>query len=212
MLNHIRTAACLSLSAFLVAGCAKKQSSMTMEENPQPKLEKNADLRVQDLRDLVARFEEDTRALPGRNDEEHRQIMGKAFADLAEILPILAGPTPTGSFRLQLQRVESARQQLTKGNPSLAVEPIEDDGLRSAAGALQGVSHDAFYNRSEINDALDRLRTRLLQLDRERGPGHRLVVRDVTRGMIDVLRMMGDTYAERLLPPQATATTAPSNP
>jgi hypothetical protein len=211
MLNHTRSVAAVGLVGVLVvggaAGCTKKKTGIAVEQNPQPKLEQNVTLRINDLRDLIGRFEQDTRGLPGRDETEHRKIMGKAFSDLAEILPIIAGPTPSGSFRLQLRQVESAREHLNRGNPNLAVEPIEDAGLRAAAAALQSVAHDAFYNRSEIGDALDRLRTRVQQLDREHGPGHRLVVRDVTRGMVDVLRMMGDTYAERTMPPETTQPT-----
>jgi hypothetical protein len=150
------------------------------------------------LRAAVASFHNQANALPGSDDAEHRQIMEQAFDDLSVALPILVGEEPSTAFRLQMRSVVSAREELA-ANPTLAPEPIEDSGLRSAVAAMGRIAHEEFYDGSAR--AADKLRIALRPLDRTTGPMHRLAVRDVIRQMAEVLQALADKYEDRIEAP-----------
>jgi hypothetical protein len=156
--------------------------------------------RLADLRAAVASFQNHANALPGGDDAEHRRIMEGAFDDLSVALPILVGEEPSGAFRLQMRSVISAREELA-ANPTLAPEPIEDSGLRSAVAAMGRIAHEEFYDGSA--HAADKLRIALRPMDRTVGPMHRLAVRDVVRQMADVLQTLADKYQDRVEAPPA---------
>lgn len=166
---------------------ATSQPSATMQEM--------ARQRVRDLRAAVAHFQEQANALPGADEQEHRQIMENAFDDLNIALPILVGPQPSFAFKLQMKSVRGARNELAE-NPNVAPESIVDSGLRSAVSAMGRIAHEDFYGGS--THAVDQLRVALRPLDRTSGPMHRLAVRDVVRQMADELRKLADTYADKI--------------
>jgi hypothetical protein len=164
-------------------------------------LQKQNQQRMEDLQAAVDRFQEQANALPGKDDAEHRAIMEKAFDDLHEAMPILAGEGQSGAFRLQMRSIHSAREELA-GNPNLAPEPIEDSGLRSAVAAMGRIASKDFY--SGLRPDVNKLRLSLRPLDRTTGPMHRLVVRDVVRQMADVLRSLAETYRDHVVGPTET--------
>src|SRR5947199_2924565 len=124
--------------AFAAAGCPKQRSTMTRppELNPPPPVERSAGVRIDALGGLSKQFAQTAEQLPGRSADEHRRLAQQAFADLAQILPTLFGPNPTGTQRQQLRVVENARSQLSNAPKTLAPEPTIDTGLRAARDAL----------------------------------------------------------------------------
>ena len=201
----LRIADCGLIAATLgiafCAGCAKRQSSMGKppEVNPPPKVEASAAARANELEELSKRFEETARGLPGSSPEAHRRIMQQAFGELAQILPILYGPNPTGTFRQHLRIVESARTQLATGPKGLAVEPTIDTGLRAASDSLQALASRGYFDQAKLGQMLDRLSSTLAGLDTARGAAHQAVVADAVVVMGQAIRQMSDTLSRRLV-------------
>ena len=213
------TYATLTVIAVLMIGCAKKNTA-TMDAkapaNPQPQMNNSVPQRVDELKGLAGQFDELSRRLPGRDENEHRAVMAEVFARLAEMLPMLQGPDPSGAFRVQLRTIEDARQRLSNPASNLAFEPTIDSGLRAAAAALSTITRETFYAGENVADEIDRLNAMLPQLDAVRGPFHRLVVKDVVHHLAAVMTHMSEIYGYRLqeqnpiMPTNAEPATAPA--
>jgi hypothetical protein len=191
----------LTVIAVVMTGCAKKNTA-TMDPkvpaNPQPQMNDSVPQRVTDLRRLSAQFNELAQRLPGRDENEHRAVMGDVFARLAEILPMLQGPDPSGAFRVQLRTIEDARQRLSAASSNLAMEPTIDSGLRAASSALSTITRETFYAGDNVSDEIDRLNAKLPELDSVHGQFHRLVVKDVVHHLAGIMGHMSEIYSYRL--------------
>ena len=185
---------------LVVSGCPKQRSTMTRppEINPPPKVETSAEVRVEELDDRAKQFAQTAERLPGRSSEEHRHLAQQAFADLAQILPILFGPSPTGVQRQQLRVVESTRAQLAANTRGLAPEPTIDTGLRAARDALAGVARGGFYDHPELPKSLDRLDATVADLDAARGTIHQQVVAETVELMSQAVNQMAEALNQRL--------------
>ena len=186
--------------ALLSAGCPKRQSTMDRppQINPPPPVERNAEVRVDELGGLAKRFAQTANRLPGRNAGEHISLVQQAFTDLAEILPILYGPNPGGPQRQQLRVIESARAQLGAGRQGLAPEPTIGTGLRAARDALDALARGSFFDQPDVAKTIDQLSATVNDLDAARGPNHQQVVAETIDLMSQAVTQMAAALDERL--------------
>jgi hypothetical protein len=186
--------------ALAAAGCPKQRSTMHRppELNPPPPVERSAGVRVDELGDRARQFAQTAQRLPGRNIDEQRVAVQQAFADLAQILPILYGPSPTGVQRQQLRVVESTRSQLAAVRSGLAPEPTIDTGLRAARDALAGVGRGGYYDSPDLAKTLDQLDRTVSDLDAARGATHQQVVGETVDLMSQAVNQMADALHKRL--------------
>lgn len=196
------------LLACALSACAKQQSTMRPppEVNPPPPVEASATKRVDALGDLARQLTETAERLPGRSPAEYRAIMQQAFAQLAQVLPILYGPNPNGSQRQQLTVVESARAHLASAPQDLAPEPTIDTGLRAARDALESVGRNSFYDQAHVGQTLDRLSGVIPSLDATRGVLHQQAVTQSVELMAQAITQMAIALNERLDEQQAPST------
>ena len=189
-----------ALLLLVCVGCPKRQSSMSKppEVNPGPKVEASAEARADELSEVSRRFEETARRLPGPTAEEDRRIVQQAFAELAQILPILYGPNPTGAFRQQLRIVESSRSQLAASTRGLAAEPTIGTGLRAAHDSLAALASRGYFDQVKLGQTMDQLSSTLSSLDTARGPAHRSAVADAFALVSQAIRQMSDALTQRL--------------
>jgi hypothetical protein len=192
--------ALLAGAMFFAPGCAKRQSTMAKppQINPPPPVEADAGVRVNELEELSRRFEQTVAKLPGSTPDEHRQAVQQVFAELAQVLPVLYGPNPPGTFRQQLRVVESSRTQLAAASKGLAVAPTIDTGLRAARDALASLATASYFDQAQLGQAMDRLTSTLNDLDTARGGMHQGVVAEAATQMSQVIRQMAQTLSQRL--------------
>jgi hypothetical protein len=200
--------------ALLAGGCAKNKSTMgaAPEPNPVPKVQASADARADELKNRSQKFDETVQQLPGRTPEEHRRAMQQVFTELAQILPMLYGPNPSGVFRQQLRVVESSRTQLATAPQSLAVEPTIDTGLRAARDALAGLASKGYFDRAQLGQTMDRLNKALDALDTNRGAMHQTAVAESAGLMSQAIRQMSDALNQRIDEGTGTATNSKPAP
>lgn len=175
------------------------------EFNPPPAVESSAAVRAVELHDLSRRLARTAERLPGQSAKEHRQLVGEAFGELAQILPMLYGPDAPGTFRHQLRVVESARSQLAALPQGLAVEPTIGSGLRAAHDALRTLASRSYFEQERLVQTMDRLNATINSLDTARGPAHQAVVADTLTLMSDAMLQMTEALGDRL-----ASATAPS--
>lgn len=201
--------AVLTVLAMLSTGCAKRQSSMGKppEVNPPPPVEASAAARSDELGELSRRFGETARAVSG-TPQEHRRGMQRVFAELAQLLPVLYGPNPPGTFRQQIRIVENARTQLASAPQSLSVDPTIDTALRSARDALQSLASRSYFDQAQLGQSMDKLNASVTSLDAARGPSHQEVAAESVEAMAQVIRQMSDAMSERV---QSGARAAPQS-
>ena len=198
--SRVVTCAVAAALALCAAGCPKQRSTMDRppEVNPPPPVERDAEVRVDELEGLSRRFTRTAQRLPGRNANEHRAAVQQAFADLSQILPILFGPNPTGVQRQQLRVIENARVQLGGSASGLAPEPTIDTALRAGRDALSGLGRGSYFDHPELAQTLDRLDKTVSDLDAARGTTHHQVVAEVVDLMSQAVGQMSDALNQRL--------------
>ena len=193
------------------AGCPKQRGTMSRppEINPRPPVERSAEVRVDELGGLSRQLAQTAERLPGRSSDEHRALAQQAFADLAQVLPVLFGPSPSGVQRQQLRVVDNARTQLASAPRGLAPEPTIDTGLRAARDALRGLSRNSYYDHPELAKTLDRLDRTVSDLDSARGTTHQQVVAETVDLMSQAVSQMSDALNQRLQGESAETKPAP---
>jgi hypothetical protein len=217
-MNGVRVIAAIAAITLLAAGCGSKKEP-TLEptvdaRDSAPAGDGDAAPRARQLRAELPQFQAAVAPLPGRNEQENRKQVARAFEAAGSVLSILEGPRPAGAFRQQLRIIDTTRQRLASGSQSLAIEPTVNAGLRAVYNALVGIRQDQFGNDADVAARLDALRSRVDDLDTVRGPLHRLVVAQVFRGAGDVVDAMAKSLETRSgneqAPPAEPAATAPA--
>jgi hypothetical protein len=190
----------MALALSVTSGCAKRQSSMGKppEINPPPKVEASAGKRSDELGELSRRFGETAQKLPGGTPQEHRRLMQQVFAELTQVLPVLYGPNPPGTFRQQVRIVENARTQLGTAPQTLAIEPTVDTALRAARDALESPASRTYFDQAQLGQSVDRLNASVAALDAARGPAHQEAAAASAEAMAQVIRQMSDAMSQRL--------------
>ena len=198
--SRVVTCAVAAALALFAAGCPKQRSTMDRppEINPPPPVERDAEVRVDELEGLSRQFAQTAQRLPGRNSNEHRAAVQQAFADLSQILPILFGPNATGVQRQQLRVIENARSQLAGSSGGLAPEPTIDTALRAGRDALAGLGRGSYFDHPELTQTLDRLDNTVSDLDAARGTTHHQVVAEVVDLMSQAVNQMSEALNQRL--------------
>jgi hypothetical protein len=213
----MRTIFALAALAMLVcpSGCMKRASTLgpTTQDNSGSQMETSANQRLVGMNATADEIVKQSQSLPGRNEDEHRQLMAQTFAGFASILPsFVQGTEPNGAFRQQLEIIESTRAQLAGESQKLSVKATIDTGLRAVHNALTGIYREQFYEQTEVATALDALRARIDELDTVRGPSHQFVAGQAAQQSAGVIKQMTTILLQRAgttLPTTNTTTTTP---
>jgi hypothetical protein len=183
---------------MLVGGCAKTVTAPPPAPPPQPASTQQTAIdplaRVQTVLRLADTLARTSNALPGENVTEHRKLMAQIFAQLAELLPILEGPSPGAEFRQQLQIIRDAQGELATGPQNLIVDPIIDIGLRASRDALTGITQHGFYDQAKLAPVFERLAAKTNELDTVGGPLHQIVSAECVSLIGQIVSGMSDTF------------------
>jgi hypothetical protein len=187
---------CGALTAL--PACAPKQAP-TMEPMPAAQEDAGSAQPGYDagrLESLVSSLERKARNLPGRTAEAHRAAMHDAFDDVAQILPILEGPEPSGAFRQDLRTIEAARDRLAPGAGDTTIaEPAIDTGLRATSSALERIAKDDAFADAPVAAPLEKLRSSVDELDNVRDVGRPYLAADAMQAVAQAARVMADHLA-----------------
>lgn len=201
-----------AVAAAFFAGCAKQETTLTRPPlvNPPPAVELDVGKRVADLKRQSDQFTALAGRLPGGTGDENRRLLQQAFAQLAQLLPVLAGPGDGGVFQHQLSIVNDTRTQLVSRSPDLSIDPIVDNGLRAVRNALTELAHARYYEQTRVAQALDGLNAKTEELDAYAGPSHPVAVAAAARQAAELIGLMSDTLAARVAESDATPASAPA--
>jgi hypothetical protein len=187
-------------AAIMLSACAPKKSP-TMEPISvnETKSEGAADAAsagmatMDEMNNLVSDLSQKAHDLPGRTAEAHRSAMHDVFDNLTKLLPILAGPEPSGGFRQQCRSVEAARDRLAPDAGDVNAEPAIDTGIRAAAAAFNDVAHDDdTFAGPDIAENLKKLSSTVDELDTVGGVGRPYVAADSVQLMAQIAHQMAD--------------------
>jgi hypothetical protein len=201
-------------AALTLSACAPKKSP-TMEpiSVTQSKTEEQVSpgsATMDELNTLVAELSTRAQDLPGRTAEAHRAAMHDVFDNLAKLLPILAGPEPSGGFRQQVRTVEAARDRLAPDAGDVNAEPAIGTGVRAAAAAFNDVAHDDdTFAGPEIGENLKKLSATVDELDTVGGVGRPYIAADSVQLMAQIAHQMADKIGGVSTGGASTADAAP---
>jgi len=197
------------VGAMVSGGCIKHATTMPLppvaaQKNPLPKVVSDATVRARTLTRLSDSYARLCNQLPGRTVPEHRELMGDGFAQLTEILPMLAGPDQDAEFKQQMRVIADARTELSSGSTDLSPEPTIDTGLRALRDVLREISRASYFDETDLTAALDRCSTKIDELDTVRGPLHQLVVGESMGMSSQIISKMADILSKRIEEQNAT--------
>jgi hypothetical protein len=201
-------------AALTLSACAPKKSP-TMEpiSVTQSKTEEQlspGSATMDELNTLVAELSTRAQDLPGRTAEAHRAAMHDVFDNLAKLLPILAGPEPSGGFRQQVRTVEAARDRLAPDAGDVNAEPAIGTAVRAAAAAFNDVAHDDdTFAGPEIGENLKKLSATVDELDTVGGVGRPYIAADSVQLMAQIAHQMADKIGGVSTGGASTADAAP---
>lgn len=199
-------------------GCLPREGKNALPQPPPPahpfgNPNANPAERVRLLSKNAATLGYDAQALPGGSAADHSGIMQRVFTDLLQILPLLGNPDNDRVLAQRLSIIQSARAQLSSGNPELSVDPIIDTALRAASAALADLSHTDGLEEAKVAPLLDKLSAQINRLDLERDPDlHRVDVAVAVDLCSQVVDQFAATLSSRFAAeqPVAVPTTNPA--
>jgi hypothetical protein len=216
--HRTRLLLCLLPAAFclLLPACAQKgKTDVGKQAKPTPDNSQLAQMdvndRVKSIEGSVGNFDRIVSELPGSGgtprdrDAANRQLMRKAFEELAQLLPMLEGPNQTGDFRQGLRVLDASRQQLANGSMDLAAEPTIAQGVRATAHLLASLNRFVFNNDPGLTQKIDAMQKIVNELDVTHGARSRVISAEAMHQAAGVLHAMSDNLSARLGP----ATTQP---
>ncbi len=213
--NRLARIAALLALPLGVAGCPPARSP-TEVKPPVPRQVTSdpakLQARSQELQAQARRLSEIAHQLPGRSDQQHRQLMAQTFAQLTQLLPLLGGPEQSGSFQRARHVIEASRTQLGQAT-QLSPDPTIDTGLRAAYRAVAELAQDDYFQQAKLPAAVDHLKAKLDELDSVRGSGHQWVASEVVRLVSGIVTRMADVLSGFVEQAEEPATApAPSTP
>jgi hypothetical protein len=212
----------VTTAAVALGGCANKKTSDVGREQQQtqqsqeaargqePEIAAQVAGRVRNVQARVAQLQVDAAQLPGETDADQRRLMQMVFSDLAGVLPLIAGPSPTSEFRQGLRVLDVSRQQLATGSTEMATEPTIGQGLRATDRLLVNLNATVFENNPDLAKRLGALGQSIDELDTAHGATNRLLATHVVRMAVDVLQQMANIMADRAGIEGMKPTTAPT--
>ena len=166
---------------------------------------------MDELNTLVSELSTKAQDLPGRTAEAHRAAMHDVFDKLTKLLPILAGPEPSGGFRQQVRSVEAARDQLAPDAGELNAEPAIGTGVRAAAAAFNEIPReDDTFAGPAIAENLKKLSATVDELDAVGGVGRPYVAADSVQLMAQIAHQMADKISGTSTDQASTPDAAPA--
>lgn len=190
----------LAVGALSFGGCAKKKPTRT-GDIATPTTDPYA--QMSELRRKAAELTAMTTELPG-----DRQQFAAAFSKTSEALELLGGPEPVGAFRQQLRIIDNTYTTLSSSE-AISTVPVTDSGLRAVQNALTAVSDRLFPGDASITEAMDKLRTRINDLDTERGALHSAVAAQAFQSAASVIDAMATELDARVIGAPASASQPP---
>jgi hypothetical protein len=135
----------------------------------------------------------------GADAVRQRPALRDVFATLADLLPQLAGPRPSGSLASQFAVVASVRDQIANLRPDRPVPPgVIDNGLDAARNALRELGQTSFYADPQLQAKLDELSKQVAAAEAASVGEHRFYVRDALATTGEVAKAMAARFGERV--------------
>ncbi len=182
-----------------LTGCAEKKpvtpppvQQLSTVQTPASRTQQ----RLNTLQSFVDALSDSSKALPGRTEAAHRQLMAEVFSQLQGLLPMLAIDPDTGAFRQQLEILEQSQHKLTSQSAKGLDQPIINTGLRAAANALTPLA--AELNLSNAAELIKPIDDNLHALDAATGPLHRLAATDVVKAETNLVKALATAAAQRM--------------
>jgi hypothetical protein len=194
----------LVLAMICLTGCQIVRNEPRGEPlllEPDPEFTLPAMLELEELQEEVRRLGSVSREFPARGETEHYALMRETLGLILRTAPTLRGPQVDGSFVQQLRAIYQSQRQLRPESPFLPTDTAVTMGLRAAYNALVSISIAGFAEEEAIEHDLSLMRGRIEELDRVRGPIHRLVAGQAARHGADVMHQMVGVLAEELETP-----------
>lgn len=140
-----------------------------------------------------------------------KPILRDAFVTLADLLPRLAGPRPSGTFGHQLAVVTQVRDQIAARPGDRPLDPgVVNGGLGATYNVLRDLGYTQFYQDEQLTKGLDALAAQVRALEASTGTWeYPLAVRDAVVSTSGLLTKMATTLAERIDSAGGAATAGP---
>ena len=172
-------------------------------------LQPTADDRVRQLQAQSAQFATLVKQLPRPTREQNLPVIRQAFTDLTRLLPLVAVGPRGGVFDHQLSVVSDTTTLLSGGSTELSAAPVVDRGLRAVYNALDDAQHTGslYYEDPALRQTLDRLNSKIQDLDNAQGAMHDEAWSDAFSQVSDAVSRMSTILDQRL---NDTATSGPA--
>jgi hypothetical protein len=200
---------CVTLAVLTVvvagpAGCRvvrdePRRDTLLLEPDPEFTLPPMLELEA--LQEEVRRLGSVSREFPARGETEHYALIREALGLMLRTMPTLRGPQVDGAFLMQLRAIYQSQRQLRPESPFLPTDTTVTMGLRAAYNVLVSIAIAGFSTEEAVERDLALMRDRVEELDRVRGPIHRLVAGQAARHAADAMHQMVNILTEELETP-----------
>ena len=174
--------------------------------------------RSQATADLVTRtnqFNFDVARFPGKNADEHQQVLAAVLANLSKILRLANGPVESPEFANGIKVIDAAQTTASKSLLGRSrMEAVENQALRAATGALNEIAQRNLFDDTQLPDLLNKLMTQVYAATLSMGPMHDLDATSAFTALQAVVQQTTNDMVDRFGPnasaPVPAATVAPA--
>lgn len=192
-MTQLRTWALLAFCGWLAA-CAPKPT-LENPETPDPlpladplARTSAAQIKADQLRSLADQ-------LPGQTNYDSRRLYQQTFTLAGDVLQLLEGPSPSGSFDSQIAVIRQSQASVLN---TTDLDPRVDEAARGILAALKTIHREQFQLDPAYVPNLNKLQDQLNKLDAVRGPLHGVVTAEAIRNAADILQAMAKANIQQL--------------
>src|SRR5688500_15360455 len=181
-IRRIAAVAGLFGAMLLAGGCPPKQQQPATQ--PVAELPTGTELTASagDATQRAREFELLASRIQQADISRQRPIVREVFIVLADVLPKLAGPRPSGVFVHQFSVVAQMRDQIMSQPPARVDAPVDqgtvNTGFAASYNALRDLGYTQFYQDEQLNSLLDELAKRVAACYQAAGREHAFAIRD----------------------------------
>jgi hypothetical protein len=143
--------------------------------------------------------------LPGYTVEQDRALSASFLGDFADVLTMIEGDNPPGSFLQRVAIIRQCRDRLASPQVSPSDEAAVNTALQMGGLALGGIRERHFFDHPEVADDLPALMKRVNDLDYSQGPAHSQEAAFAARQAVEIVQKMQAVLIARLTPAPAAA-------